>query len=76
MFRFAYVEGHSALVDSDGRWFDASRVSRGIFAVDPTTACRQLQFLGDGDVTTTIEGIGTLTNQYLVDETVELRREL
>jgi 2,4-diketo-3-deoxy-L-fuconate hydrolase len=34
-FRFANVEGRSALVDSDGRWFDASRLSRGVISADP-----------------------------------------
>jgi 2-keto-4-pentenoate hydratase/2-oxohepta-3-ene-1,7-dioic acid hydratase in catechol pathway len=41
-FRFANVEGRSALVDSDGHWFDASRVSRGVVAADPMVAWLQL----------------------------------
>jgi 2,4-diketo-3-deoxy-L-fuconate hydrolase len=45
MFRFANVEGRSALVDSDGRWFDASRVSRGAVSADPMGAWLQLDEL-------------------------------
>jgi 2-keto-4-pentenoate hydratase/2-oxohepta-3-ene-1,7-dioic acid hydratase in catechol pathway len=44
-FRFANVEGRSALVDSDGRWFDASRVSGGAIPVDPMDAWRRLDEL-------------------------------
>jgi 2-keto-4-pentenoate hydratase/2-oxohepta-3-ene-1,7-dioic acid hydratase in catechol pathway len=44
-FRFANVEGRSALVDSDGRWFDASRVSGGVVDSDPTQAWLQLDDL-------------------------------
>jgi 2-keto-4-pentenoate hydratase/2-oxohepta-3-ene-1,7-dioic acid hydratase in catechol pathway len=40
-FRFANVEGHSALVDSDGRWFDASRLSHGIISADPMSGWLQ-----------------------------------
>jgi len=45
MFRFANVEGRSALVDSDGRWFDASRVSSGAVSADPMGAWLQLDEL-------------------------------
>ena len=44
-FRFANVEGRSALVDSDGRWFDASRISGGILSADPMDAWAQLDDL-------------------------------
>jgi 2,4-didehydro-3-deoxy-L-rhamnonate hydrolase len=44
-FRFANVEGRSALVDSDGHWFDASRLSRGVIASDPMGAWRQIDDL-------------------------------
>ncbi len=44
-FRFANVEGRSALVDSDGRWFDASRVTGGTIPVDPMDAWRRLDEL-------------------------------
>jgi 2-keto-4-pentenoate hydratase/2-oxohepta-3-ene-1,7-dioic acid hydratase in catechol pathway len=44
-FRFANVEGRSALVDSDGRWFDASRVTDGAIPVDPMDAWRRLDEL-------------------------------
>jgi 2,4-diketo-3-deoxy-L-fuconate hydrolase len=44
-FRFANVEGRSALVDSDGRWFDASRVTGGAIPVDPMDAWRRLDEL-------------------------------
>jgi 2-keto-4-pentenoate hydratase/2-oxohepta-3-ene-1,7-dioic acid hydratase in catechol pathway len=44
-FRFANVDGRSALVDSDGRWFDASRVSRGSIPADPMGAWAQLDDL-------------------------------
>jgi hypothetical protein len=37
-FRFANVEGRSALVDPDGRWFEASRVSAGVINPDPMAA--------------------------------------
>jgi 2-keto-4-pentenoate hydratase/2-oxohepta-3-ene-1,7-dioic acid hydratase in catechol pathway len=41
-FRFANVEGRSALVDDDGSWFDASRVSGRAVPRDPMEAWRQL----------------------------------
>jgi 2,4-didehydro-3-deoxy-L-rhamnonate hydrolase len=44
-FRFANVEGRSALVDSDGRWFDASRLTGGAIPVDPMDAWRRLDEL-------------------------------
>ncbi len=44
-FRFANVDGRSALVDSYGCWFDASRVSGGLVSVDPMDAWRQLDEL-------------------------------
>jgi 2,4-diketo-3-deoxy-L-fuconate hydrolase len=37
-FRFANVGGRSALVDPDGRWYDASEVSGGALPVDPMEA--------------------------------------
>ena len=37
-FRFANVEGRSALVDADGGWFDASRLSGGVVSPDPMEA--------------------------------------
>ncbi len=37
-YRFANVGGRSALVDTDGRWYDASEVSRGAVPVDPMAA--------------------------------------
>jgi 2,4-diketo-3-deoxy-L-fuconate hydrolase len=50
-FRFANVDGRSALVDSDGRWFDASRVTGGTIPVDPMDAWRHLDELhGAADV--------------------------
>lgn len=44
-FRFANVAGRSALVDSDGHWFDASRVSGGAVSNGPTGAWHQLDEL-------------------------------
>jgi 2-keto-4-pentenoate hydratase/2-oxohepta-3-ene-1,7-dioic acid hydratase in catechol pathway len=44
-FRFANVEGRSALVDSGGRWFDASRLSGGVISADPMGAWLQLDEL-------------------------------
>jgi 2-keto-4-pentenoate hydratase/2-oxohepta-3-ene-1,7-dioic acid hydratase in catechol pathway len=44
-FRFANVEGRSALVDSDDRWFDASRASHGVISADPMGAWLQLEAL-------------------------------
>ena len=44
-FRFANVAGRSALVDSDGQWFDASRLSRGAISADPMNAWLQLDEL-------------------------------
>ena len=44
-FRFANVEGRSAFVDSDGRWFDASRLTGGAIPVDPMDAWRRLDEL-------------------------------
>jgi 2,4-diketo-3-deoxy-L-fuconate hydrolase len=44
-FRFANVEGRSALVDSEGHWFDAWRVSHGVISVDPMSAWLQLDEL-------------------------------
>jgi 2-keto-4-pentenoate hydratase/2-oxohepta-3-ene-1,7-dioic acid hydratase in catechol pathway len=40
-FRFANVGDRSALVDPDGRWFDASRVSDGVISADPMRAWLQ-----------------------------------
>jgi 2,4-didehydro-3-deoxy-L-rhamnonate hydrolase len=34
-YRFTNVEGRSALVDSDGRWYDASKLSGGVISADP-----------------------------------------
>jgi hypothetical protein len=44
-FRFANIEGRSALVDSDGGWFDASKVSNGVVHRDPMEAWLQLDDL-------------------------------
>jgi 2-keto-4-pentenoate hydratase/2-oxohepta-3-ene-1,7-dioic acid hydratase in catechol pathway len=44
-FRFANVEGRAALVDPDGGWFDASRVSGGAVHHDPMKAWLQLDEL-------------------------------
>jgi 2,4-didehydro-3-deoxy-L-rhamnonate hydrolase len=41
MFRFANVAGRFALVDSGGRWFDASRISGGVISSDPMRAWLQ-----------------------------------
>ena len=41
-FRFANVDGRSALVDTEGWWFDASSVSRGVISGDPMRAWIQL----------------------------------
>jgi 2,4-diketo-3-deoxy-L-fuconate hydrolase len=41
-FRFANVEGRSALVDADDRWFDAQRLSRSAISPDPMAAWLQL----------------------------------
>jgi 2,4-diketo-3-deoxy-L-fuconate hydrolase len=46
-FRFANLGGRSALVDSDGRWFDASRVTGGVIPVDPMDAWRRVDELHD-----------------------------
>ena len=46
-FRFANVGGRSALVDSDERWFDASRVTGGVVPVDPMDAWRLRDELHD-----------------------------
>jgi 2-keto-4-pentenoate hydratase/2-oxohepta-3-ene-1,7-dioic acid hydratase in catechol pathway len=50
-FRFANVAGRSALVDADGRWFDASRLSDGAISADPMEAWRQQDQLHRADVT-------------------------
>lgn len=44
-FRYANVGGRSALVDADGRWFDASRVSGGAISADPMAAWLQIDEL-------------------------------
>jgi len=44
-FRFANVAGRSALVDAEGCWFDASRVSGGAIRSDPTLAWLRLDDL-------------------------------
>ena len=44
-FRFANVEGRAALVDGEGRWFDASKVSGGVVSADPMGAWLQLDEL-------------------------------
>lgn len=44
-FRFANVDGRSALVDSEDRWYDASRLSGGILSADPMRAWAQLDDL-------------------------------
>jgi 2-keto-4-pentenoate hydratase/2-oxohepta-3-ene-1,7-dioic acid hydratase in catechol pathway len=44
-FRFANVEGRSALVDPEGGWFDASRVSGGWIHHDPMEAWLQFDDL-------------------------------
>jgi 2-keto-4-pentenoate hydratase/2-oxohepta-3-ene-1,7-dioic acid hydratase in catechol pathway len=44
-FRFANVDGRAALVDSDGRWFDASKLSGGVISADPMGAWLQLDEL-------------------------------
>jgi 2-keto-4-pentenoate hydratase/2-oxohepta-3-ene-1,7-dioic acid hydratase in catechol pathway len=44
-FRFANVEGRSALVDANDRWFDAQRVSGGVISADPMGAWLQLDEL-------------------------------
>ncbi len=44
-FRFANIEGRAALVDYDGRWFDAERVSSGVVSADPMEAWFQLDDL-------------------------------
>jgi 2-keto-4-pentenoate hydratase/2-oxohepta-3-ene-1,7-dioic acid hydratase in catechol pathway len=44
-FRFANVGGRSALVDSAGHWFDASRVSDGVISADPMAAWLQPEVL-------------------------------
>jgi 2,4-diketo-3-deoxy-L-fuconate hydrolase len=44
-FRFANVAGRSALVDADGGWYDAERVSGGAVAADPMTALRSADAL-------------------------------
>jgi len=44
-FRFANIDGRSALVDDDGGWFDASRVSGGAVHDDPMEAWLQLEQL-------------------------------
>ncbi|MDQ1695796.1 MAG: hypothetical protein QOJ03_1149, partial [Frankiaceae bacterium] len=41
-FRFANVEGRSALVDSEDCWYDASRISGGVLSTDPMLAWAQL----------------------------------
>jgi 2,4-diketo-3-deoxy-L-fuconate hydrolase len=52
-FRFANVEGRSALVDSDGGWFDASNLSGGAVPSDPMRAWLQLDELHRAAGTTT-----------------------
>jgi 2-keto-4-pentenoate hydratase/2-oxohepta-3-ene-1,7-dioic acid hydratase in catechol pathway len=44
-FQFANVGGRSALVDSDGGWYDASTVSGGVVSPDPMEAWLQLSDL-------------------------------
>jgi 2,4-diketo-3-deoxy-L-fuconate hydrolase len=44
-FRFANVEGRAALVDPDGRWYNASRVSGGVLSDNPMEAWLQLDEL-------------------------------
>lgn len=68
-FRFANVEGRSALVDDDGITYLSSILTLTpgdlIFTGTPEgVGAASLRFLVDGDViSTTIEGIGTLTNR-------------
>jgi 2-keto-4-pentenoate hydratase/2-oxohepta-3-ene-1,7-dioic acid hydratase in catechol pathway len=62
-FRFANVDGRSALVDSNGRWFDASRVTAGAIPVDPMDAWRRLDELhGAADAITGASPDGTLSD--------------
>jgi 2,4-didehydro-3-deoxy-L-rhamnonate hydrolase len=44
-FRFANVDGRSALVDVEGGWYDASRISGGVISADPMGAWGQLDEL-------------------------------
>lgn len=44
-FRFANVEGRSALVDSGGSWFDTSKVRGGVVRPNPMEAWLQLDDL-------------------------------
>lgn len=44
-FRFANIEGRAALVDGDGRWFDAQRLTDGVVSADPMQAWLQLDTL-------------------------------
>jgi 2-keto-4-pentenoate hydratase/2-oxohepta-3-ene-1,7-dioic acid hydratase in catechol pathway len=44
-FRFANIEGRTALIDSNEQWFDASRISRGTISADPMAAWLQLDEL-------------------------------
>jgi 2-keto-4-pentenoate hydratase/2-oxohepta-3-ene-1,7-dioic acid hydratase in catechol pathway len=48
-FRFANIEGRSALIDGDDRWFDAWRISQGVISADPMGAWRQLDELHRAD---------------------------
>jgi 2-keto-4-pentenoate hydratase/2-oxohepta-3-ene-1,7-dioic acid hydratase in catechol pathway len=62
-FRFANVEGRSALVDSEGCWFDASRVSGGVIQGDPMDA-----WLQPDDLHHTASALGTLEPDGLVSD--------
>lgn len=44
-FRFANIGGRAALVDFDGGWFDAERISGGVVSSDPMEAWLQLDNL-------------------------------
>jgi 2,4-diketo-3-deoxy-L-fuconate hydrolase len=66
-FRFANIEGRAALVDFDGRWFDAERISSGIVSADPMEAWLRLDNLHlaaskikesrpDGDISVAVVG--------------------
>jgi 2-keto-4-pentenoate hydratase/2-oxohepta-3-ene-1,7-dioic acid hydratase in catechol pathway len=44
-FRFANIAGRAALVDGDGRWFDAERLTDGVVSPDPMAAWLQLDAL-------------------------------
>lgn len=61
-FRYANIAGRSALVDGDGGWYDAERVSGGAVSADPMSALRSADALSAASSTlATATADGSLT---------------